>query len=147
MYCSYFSFIIIAILSGVQIYFQSMSFEQLQADKEEQSNPNAYSEKIALYCYFVFALTLCSFARSIILAFLSRRMSVTLHFNIIFRLLRGSFPKFFNVVTNGRLINRLSSDIYTVDSDLPYTIDLFTTAFFSFFATLLMFVIMKTWIF
>ena len=74
-------------------------------------------------------------------------MSVTLHYNIIFRILRGSFPKFFNVITNGRLINRLSSDIYTVDSDLPYSIDRFTSAFFSFFATLIIFVILKSWIF
>ena len=88
-------------------------------EPKESNDPNEYSEKITMYCYLVFGISAFSLSRSIILAFLSRRMSVKLHFNIIFRVLRGSFPKFFNVVTNGRLINRLSSDIYTVDSDLP----------------------------
>ena len=70
-----------------------------------------------------------------------------LHYDIIFRILRGSFPKFFNVVTNGRLINRLSLDIYSVDINLPWAIDNLITSFLTFLATLIIIVIMKAWIF
>ena len=91
MFCGYLSFLIIAILSGAQIYFQSISIGELsKEDDDDDKDKNAYSQRIIIYCFFVFVFSL-----------------------------RGSFPKFFNVVTNGRLINRLSSDIYTVDGDLP----------------------------
>ena len=120
MFCGYLSFLIIAILSGAQIYFQSISIGELsKEDDDDDKDKNAYSQRIIIYCFFVFVFSLIGFCRSIIFAFLSRRMSVKLHYDIIFRILRGSFPKFFNVVTNGRLINRLSSDIYMVDGVLP----------------------------
>ena len=33
--------------------------------------------------------------------------------------MRASFPKFYNVVLTGRITNRLSIDIYSIDKMLP----------------------------
>ena len=38
MYCGYLSFLIIAILSGVQIYFQSISINQLSEGEDDDKD-------------------------------------------------------------------------------------------------------------
>jgi ABC-type multidrug transport system fused ATPase/permease subunit len=38
---------------------------------------------------------------------------------MVFKLIRASFPKFYNVVLTGRLMNRLSKDIYNLDYEIP----------------------------
>jgi ABC-type multidrug transport system fused ATPase/permease subunit len=43
------------------------------------------------------------------------RLSRNLHADIVGKLLKASFPKFYNVVMTGRLMNRLSKDIYNID--------------------------------
>ena len=47
------------------------------------------------------------------------RMSKSLHKVIVHNLLRASFPKFYNVILTGRITNRLSIDIYSIDKMLP----------------------------
>lgn len=46
-------------------------------------------------------------------------MSKYLHQVITHNLLRASFPMFYNVILTGRIMNRLSKDIYNVDKELP----------------------------
>lgn len=48
--------------------------------------------------------------------------SKKLHRYIVNNLLRASFPKFYNVIMTGRLMNRLSKDIYNVDYFIPDTL-------------------------
>ena len=43
-------------------------------------------------------------------------LSRCLHKSIVFKLLRASFTKFYNLITCGRLMNRLSKDIYEIDT-------------------------------
>lgn len=45
--------------------------------------------------------------------------SKLLHSKIVSNLLRASFPKFYNIVLTGRLMNRLSKDVYYIDSIMP----------------------------
>lgn len=42
-------------------------------------------------------------------------LSSKLHASVVFTLLRASFAKFYNVITTGRIMNRLSKDIYEID--------------------------------
>ena len=51
--------------------------------------------------------------------FLFINMSKNLYKRITHNLLRASFPKFYNVVLTGRITNRLSIDIYSIDKMLP----------------------------
>ena len=51
--------------------------------------------------------------------FLFRNMSKNLYKIITHNLLRASFPKFYNVVLTGRITNRLSIDIFSIDKMLP----------------------------
>ncbi|KAL4509416.1 hypothetical protein ABPG72_018347 [Tetrahymena utriculariae] len=46
-------------------------------------------------------------------------LSRYLHKSTVFLLLRASFTKFYNLITTGRIMNRLSKDIYQVDLLLP----------------------------
>ena len=41
------------------------------------------------------------------------------NFEIVFNLLNASFPDFFNKVLTGRLMNRLTKDIYNIDKEIP----------------------------
>ena len=44
------------------------------------------------------------------------RLSRFIHSSIVFKLLRASFTKFYNLITSGRIMNRLSKDIYEIDT-------------------------------
>jgi len=46
-------------------------------------------------------------------------MSKRIHKKIIERLLLASFTKFYNMIMTGRLMNRLSKDIFTIDVNIP----------------------------
>ncbi|KAL4479825.1 hypothetical protein ABPG74_020341 [Tetrahymena malaccensis] len=46
-------------------------------------------------------------------------LSGYLHKSTVFLLLRASFTKFYNLITTGRIMNRLSKDIYQVDLLIP----------------------------
>jgi len=45
--------------------------------------------------------------------------STQIHNKIIKKLLHGSITKFFNLIITGRVINRLSKDIYEIDYSIP----------------------------
>jgi len=46
-------------------------------------------------------------------------VSKNLYKIITHNLLRASFPKFYNVMLTGRIMNRLSIDIFSIDKMLP----------------------------
>ena len=46
-----------------------------------------------------------------------------MHHKISHNLLRGSFPNFYNKIMTGRLMNRLSNDIYYIDSLLADSVN------------------------
>ncbi len=51
-------------------------------------------------------------------------MSREIHKKIAHNLLRASFPNFYNKIMTGRLMNRLSNDIYLIDSLLADSVNL-----------------------
>ena len=78
----------------------------------EDADQNKLLDEYCLYdlLRFLFSATL-----SISMVFIGIRLSRLLHENMVFKLIRASFPKFFNVVMTGRLMNRFSKDIYNID--------------------------------
>ena len=71
------------------------------------------------FCYWLGASYLTSLLGSLQIVFMAIRNSHLLHFQIIKKLLHASFPRFYNLILTGRLMNRLSKDIYYVDYYLP----------------------------
>lgn len=75
------------------------------------------------------------------------RMSKLLHRIITYNLLRASFPKFYNVILTGRIMNRLSGDIYNVDKAFPDMIMNINTQFIEFINIILLFIISGAYIY
>jgi ABC-type multidrug transport system fused ATPase/permease subunit len=69
-----------------------------------------------LYCIYEIANNLAAVSISILLVVVGIKISKSLHKSIIFTLLRASFTKFYNKILTGRLMNRLSKDIYIIDN-------------------------------
>lgn len=47
------------------------------------------------------------------------KTSKLIHKNVFFRLMRASVTRFYNTILIGRLMNRLSKDIYNIDLLFP----------------------------
>lgn len=75
-----------------------------------------------------------------ILYFSAIGLSRKIHKKIIYNLLKASFPKFYNVIMTGRLMNRLSKDIYVVDITLSALIVSVFQSLFSVCAVLFSFI-------
>jgi ABC-type multidrug transport system fused ATPase/permease subunit len=63
------------------------------------------------YLGFIILALLSSFGLNFLIDALSIRLSKNLHHKIVDNLLKASFPKFYNLIMTGRLMNRLSNDI------------------------------------
>ena len=74
---------------------------------------------------------------------LSVLLSRGLHKDIVSNLLHASFPKYYNKVMTGRLLNRLSRDIQNVDLNLSQQISLTVFMIFGLAAVTLQFVIYR----
>ena len=71
------------------------------------------------------------------------QLSRNLHKDIIWRLLKASFPKFYNLVMTGRLMNRLSKDIYNIDLVLTREFILFLSFLLQTLCCLLVYVLIR----
>jgi ABC-type multidrug transport system fused ATPase/permease subunit len=74
--------------------------------------------------------------------FLSREI----HLKISHNLLRASFPNFYNKIMTGRLMNRLSNDIYYIDSLLADSVNLIVAGIVSVFQSLVNYFVNKSYI-
>lgn len=73
-------------------------------------------------------------------------MSNNLHNSIIINLLKASFTKFYNINLTGRLMNRLSKDIYNIDFLLPDLINQIISIIFGLISLLLIFFVSGAYI-
>lgn len=81
------------------------------------------------YCMYDGLRALAVFTYECIVIFRMISLSKFLHKTIVFGLLRASFTKFYNLITTGRLMNRLSKDIYQIDLLIPSDINLLLNNF------------------
>lgn len=76
---------------------------------------------LALYMYPLIMLPIIIALCSMNAYFLIKGLSTSriIHKNVITSLLKASFTKFYNTILIGRLMNRLSKDIYNIDMLFP----------------------------
>ena len=104
------------------IFVASMAYTSLQMLQVKNNNDPTEEEKreqkriIFTYCISDFIRASSMFVSDNIIIFSMAGLSRSLHKSIIFKLLRASFTKFYNLITCGRLMNRLSKDIYEIDT-------------------------------
>ncbi|KAL4505154.1 hypothetical protein ABPG72_016221 [Tetrahymena utriculariae] len=88
-------------------------------DVKTDEDANTQYNIMMLYCLYdsLRLVSILFYEQFIIFRMVS--LSRFLHKSIVFKLLRASFTKFYNLITTGRLINRLSKDIYEIDMQIP----------------------------
>lgn len=82
----------------------------------DSSNAN---KLIILYCIVDICRCLSNMMNKVFSFLKNFQISRRLHNTITNNLLRASFTQYFNKILTGRLMNRLSKDIYNIDISLP----------------------------
>lgn len=119
--------IILSVLLGLYVAFVVLG--QLQLIVMETSPPppppdqnqslGDNNRQVALiFCYYDFIKVLIALFIYLYLTIKGIFVSKSLHFQITRSLIKASFPKFYNRIMTGRLMNRLSKDIYNIDTQL-----------------------------
>ncbi|KAL4462575.1 hypothetical protein ABPG74_000405 [Tetrahymena malaccensis] len=91
----------------------------VMVDVKTDDDANTQYNIMMLYCLYdsLRLVSILFYEQFIIFRMVS--LSRFLHKSIVYKLLRASFTKFYNLITSGRLINRLSKDIYEIDMQIP----------------------------
>jgi ABC-type multidrug transport system fused ATPase/permease subunit len=89
--------------------------------EDNQPNEEGYTYTHYLNFYILFGVLYGTFAffRAILIAVASPKMSLVIHEAMISNLLFSSLNEFFDRVPLGRILNRLSKDMNSIDTNLP----------------------------
>lgn len=79
--------------------------------------------------------SLFTLGRAFSFAFGGLRAAIHIHASLLENIISAPIC-FFDQNPSGRILNRLSSDLYTVDDSLPFILNIFVANFFSLFGTL-----------
>lgn len=119
---------------------------------QEMENPDNHEPSNDFYLEVYIGIGILygtlAFMRALMVAFSSPKMSLYIHERMISNLLFSSLNEFFDRVPLGRIFNRLSKDLNSVDSNLPAYFS--STIVFMFFLTsnmVVIFVIAPIYIF
>ncbi|XP_077238132.1 multidrug resistance-associated protein 11 isoform X2 [Tasmannia lanceolata] len=92
--------------------------------------------KYSTYFYLVILCTFCiinsllTLARAFSFSFGGLRAAVQVHTKLLNKLINAPV-RFFDQNPSGRILNRLSSDLYTIDDSLPFILNILLANFFS----------------
>ncbi|XP_058067672.1 ABC transporter C family member 13 isoform X3 [Magnolia sinica] len=85
---------------------------------------------LVILCIFSVANSLITLARAFSFAFGGLRAAVQVHTKLLNKLINAPVI-FFDQNPSGRILNRLSSDLYTIDDSLPFILNILLANFFS----------------
>ncbi|PON77820.1 ATP-binding cassette containing protein [Parasponia andersonii] len=83
---------------------------------------------LAILCIFCVINSCLTLARAFSFAFGGLRAAVKVH-NTLFKQLINAPVQFFDQTPSGRILNRLSSDLYTIDDSLPFILNILLANF------------------
>ncbi|EAR99951.2 ABC transporter family protein (macronuclear) [Tetrahymena thermophila SB210] len=109
----FFIFGILILIAGYILisYYSQIIVQEVKSDSTQEQQ----FKIMMLYCLYNAVKITSIFIYEIFIVFRMVSLSRYLHNSIVFSLLRASFTKFYNLITTGRLMNRLSKDIYEID--------------------------------
>ncbi len=90
---------------------------------------------LGIYTCFGVVTGVATWTRAIVVARAGVAASYNLHNNLLRRIMRAP-TSFFDSTPTGRILNRFSSDIYTIDESLPFTLGMLASMLFACIATL-----------
>lgn len=123
----FFFFVILLMLIWVFLELSSNFWLKYWIDSNDSSNNLFY---LKIYVILAMAYAFCCTAKTGILFLGSYFCSSHLHTKIIKSLLFAPINEFFDRVPLGRVLNRLSKDLYNVDMELSFNIAVFLEVFF-----------------
>lgn len=85
---------------------------------------------LIVYCALAGANSLFTLARAFLFAYGGLRAAKRLHDTLLQVVIRAK-TYFFDITPVGRILNRFSSDIYTIDDSLPFILNILLAQFFS----------------
>ncbi|RXG57622.1 Multidrug resistance-associated protein 7 [Armadillidium vulgare] len=123
----------------------------------ESSGTQAMSQKVEgldpvnksfLVVYLILAAghTLFTLLRAFIFAFSTIRAAVSLHSDLLESILHAKIG-FFDLNPIGRILNRFSTDVYTIDDSLPFQANIFLAQLFGIFGSIIITIYGLPWIF
>jgi ABC-type multidrug transport system fused ATPase/permease subunit len=115
-------FLIQTLWMGVNAY-SNMWLKHWSERNEDVKNgyPAKYTNDTFLEVYIALGIVYgtLAFIRALMMAYCSPKMSEVIHERMVSNLLFSSLNEFFDRVPLGRIFNRLSKDLNSVDSNLP----------------------------
>ena len=139
MFLNIFSPIFVVGLGVLIIFLEGQSYKYLSL------KDNVETLNMPLYLLFIWASLMTRFVLTLVLDLLTVRLSRNLHRSISENLLRASFPKFYNLTLAGRLMNRLSNDIFQIDQNLSMMVQQVIIGFIHYFATIYQFFVIESY--
>ncbi|KAB7504946.1 Multidrug resistance-associated protein 7 [Armadillidium nasatum] len=118
---------------------------QVMSQKVEGLDP---VNKSFLIVYLILAAghTLFTLLRAFIFAFSTIRAAVSLHSDLLESILHAKIG-FFDLNPIGRILNRFSTDVYTIDDSLPFQANIFLAQLFGIFGSIIITIYGLPWIF
>ncbi len=101
------------------LWMSKWSRRNLEVTELHMTGIPSNAEYVEVYVVIGFLYGTFAFIRALMVSFSSPRMSEIIHESMISNLLFSSLNEFFDRVPLGRIFNRLSKDLNTVDSTLP----------------------------
>ena len=98
---------------------------------EEDYDPVFY---LAVYGGIAAANTIFTFLRAFLFAYGGLKAATFLHSSLVDIVLQAKMV-FFDTTPVGRILNRLSSDVYAIDESLPFVLNIFLAQVFGLFGT------------
>ncbi|KAL4435536.1 hypothetical protein ABPG74_020312 [Tetrahymena malaccensis] len=108
-------FILLSAMIGFSVLSTLTTSNMKNIKDPTQKEKDDQFRLIMYFCMYEFIKILIIFIYESFFVFTMIYLSKYLHNITVYKLLKASFTKFYNIVTTGRLMNRLSKDIYEVD--------------------------------
>lgn len=115
----------------------------INIDMDNNNNNNYY---LTIYAILVFLNTLFTLIRAFIFAYGGINAAIITQKNLL-KIIINAKLKFFDTQSFGRILNRFSSDTYTVDDSLPFIMNILLAQLFSLLGTLIITAYGLPWIF
>uniref|UniRef100_UPI00398E4D16 ATP-binding cassette sub-family C member 10 isoform X2 n=1 Tax=Pristiophorus japonicus TaxID=55135 RepID=UPI00398E4D16 len=121
---------------------QLMGFPRSHSKGNFPSGPKFF---LTIYGCIGVANSVFTAARSFLFAFGAIRAAVIIHNKLLLRVIKAT-TTFFDMTPIGRIVNRFSSDLYSVDDTLPFILNIFLASFYGLLGTVLMISYSLPWI-
>lgn len=103
--------------------------ETINDTSEDNYDPTFY---LAIYGGIAAANTIFTFFRAFLFAYGGLKAATSLHSRLVDAVLQAKII-FFDTTPVGRILNRLSSDVYAIDESLPFVLNIFLAQIFGLF--------------